>query len=91
MVTSIVGGIVLLWWLAVIIVQLLQCRPIQAIWDISIPSTCVNQTWYYIGAAVPNITTDVVMLCLTVRMIWRLQMSLVHKFALTITFLTGGL
>lgn len=91
LVTSIIIGIVLIWWLAVVIVQLLQCRPIQAIWDFSITATCINGTWYYIGVAVPNITTDVIMLCLPVRMVWRLQTSRVHKFALTLTFLTGGL
>ena len=91
LVTSVVAGVVLTWWLAVIIVQLLQCRPIQAIWESSIPSTCINDTWYYIGVAVPNITTDIVMLCLPVRMVWRLQTSRVHKFALTLTFMTGGL
>lgn len=90
-ITSILGGIILIWWMAVVIVQMVQCRPIQAIWNKSIPATCIDGTLYYIGVAVPNITTDVVMLCLPVRMVWRLQTSLVHKVALTITFLTGGL
>ena len=89
--TVIVGVIVLLWWLAVILVQVLQCRPIQGIWDPTLPRKCINETLYYIGVAVPNVATDIIMLCLPVRMVWRLHASLVHKVALTLTFLTGGL
>ena len=90
-VTSVVGGVVLAWWLAVILLQILQCRPTEAIWDVSVPATCLNPKAYYIGVAVPNIATDIVMLCLPVRMVWRLQISIVNKVGLTITFLTGAL
>ena len=91
LVTDILGGIVLVWWLVVIILQTVQCRPISGIWDTSVTASCINPQRYYIGVAAVNIATDVLMLCLPVRMVWRLQTSIANKIALTITFLTGAL
>ena len=89
--TNILAILVVLWWIAVLLAQILQCRPIQGIWDSTIQASCVKPSDYYIGVAVPNILTDVAMLCLPVRMVWPLHTKLVPKIALTFTFLTGGL
>ena len=89
--TNIVAVIVVLWWIAVLLAQIFQCRPIQGIWDSTIKASCVKKSTYYIGVAVPNIVTDVALLCLPVQMVWHLHTNLVHKIALTFTFLTGGL
>lgn len=53
--------------------------------------TCIKPTPYYVGVAVPNIATDIVLLALPVRMILGLQLSTGQKIGLTATFLTGGL
>lgn len=56
---------------------------------IPIPSKCINAADYYTGVAVPNILTDIILLCLPLGMIWRLQTNVIQKIALSITFLTG--
>ena len=87
--TKILGGFVIAWWIVVVIVQIFSCNPIRGYWDASIPSKCINAADYYTGVAVPNILTDIILLCLPLQMIWRLQTSFMQKIALSITFLTG--
>ena len=91
LITRIIGGFVVAWWVVVVIIQVFSCNPIHGFWDTSTPSTCVNPAHFYIAVAVPNILTDIIMLCLPVRMVWRLQTSPVQKIALSLTFLTGAL
>lgn len=79
------------WWIVVILIQIFSCNPVNGFWDTSVPSTCVNAAHFYIAVAVPNIITDVIMLCLPLQMVWRLQTSLIQKIALSFTFMTGGL
>ena len=87
----IVGGFAVSWWFVVVIIQIFSCNPIAGFWDIDIPSKCIDPAKFYIAVAVPNILTDIVMLCLPVRMVWRLQMSRAQKIQLSLTFLTGAL
>lgn len=89
--TNVLAAIMVLWWIAVLLAQVLQCRPVPGIWDSTIKASCVKPSDYYIGVAVPNILTDVALLCLPVRMVWQLRANLVQRIALTFTFLTGGL
>lgn len=87
--TRIVGGVIAAWWIALIIVQVFSCDPIHGYWDPSIPSDCVNAARYYTAIAIPNILTDVVLLALPIRMVWRLQLRLGPKIGLSIAFSTG--
>ena len=89
--TRVLGAICVAWWFAVVIIQIFSCRPVQGLWDTSLDAKCVDPTFYFIGVAVPNIVTDMVILSLPIQMVWRLHTSLAQKIALSITFLTGGL
>ena len=91
LITAVIGGVCIAWWLAVCLVGVFECNPIYGIWDSSAQSTCIDAPHYYIGVAVPNIITDITILVLPVRMVWRLQTSLGQKIALSLTFLTGSL
>ena len=90
-ITRVIASVVIAWWVAVMFLDIFSCMPVNGFWDKSIPSKCINPTHYYIGVAIPNITTDVIMLALPVRMVWRLHTSLGHKIALSTTFLTGAM
>jgi hypothetical protein len=89
--SSIVGGIVVAWWIAVVLVSLFSCDPINGFWDHNITSKCINTMHFFIGNEVPNIFTDIVILILPIRMIWRLNMSKDQKISLSFIFLLGSL
>ena len=67
------------------------CTPIQTFWSLGGPRTCIDILKYYLGVAVPNVLTDVILLLLPVPWIWKLVMSRSQKIALTGIFLLGGL
>ncbi|KAL9608354.1 MAG: hypothetical protein Q9167_006810 [Letrouitia subvulpina] len=90
LVTNLTGLVVIAWWIAVVFTQIFSCRPIHGFWNRAVESTCIKPTPYYVGVAVPNIATDIVLLALPVRMIMGLQLSTGQKIGLTATFLTGG-
>ena len=90
-IAAILSGVVIAWWLAVILVEVFSCHPISGMWDTSVNSTCVDAVHFYIGVAVPNVATDIAILVLPMRMVWRLQTTLGQNIALSLTFLTGGL
>ena len=89
--TSILSTTVVLWALASILVSIFACKPIRGYWDEAIKSTCINMKWFFIGNAVPNIVTDVVILGLPMRHVWELQMGKRTKTLVSAIFFTGGL
>lgn len=91
MLTNVVGFIVLAWGLAILLVSIFSCHPINGFWDITIPSVCINTRNFFIGNSVPNICMDVFILALPVRKVWHLKISLKSKIAVSGLFLLGGL
>lgn len=89
--SSIVAIIVIAWWIAVILVSIFSCHPVNGFWDTSSRITCINTEAFYVGNAVPNIATDVIILLLPIRMIWHLHVSKDQKLALSFVFMLGGL
>jgi len=79
-----------LWCLSVILCGFLLCRPFAFNWDQTIPGgRCGNQILSYILTGSFNIVTDVIVLCLPMPMVWRLQMPLPNKIAVTVIFAIG--
>ena len=61
-------------------------------WDKSIDAKCtVNVTYFFYGQSIPNILTDVALLVLPIRFVWRLQARRYQKILLVGTLMTGGL
>lgn len=87
------AAFVLAWFLAVELLVFVGCRPIEGHWELSRdpPAKCINQQNFFIGNAVPNILTDIAILCLPMAKIWDLQMSRKMKAAISGLFLLGGL
>ena len=50
-----------------------------------------NLGWVYLGSWVPHIFIDLVLLCLPVPLLWKLQMQKTQKVILTAVFACGGL
>lgn len=89
---SVVGAIVFLWWVAVCLVAVFQCQPIQKAWGMfTMEGRCVDKGKWAFGAAVPNIVTDIAILTIPVWEIWRLRLPGSRRIGITSIFLLGGL
>lgn len=88
---QIVGSVVLAWQIAICAAFVWQCRPVRKAWDVSVPGSCFEVTKLWLGNAVPNIVTDLVIIALPLPLIWNLHISRSQKIALCGVFLTGGL
>lgn len=86
-----VGSLVVVWAITVWFISIFSCRPINGFWDTSVTSSCVSNKEFYVGNAVPNICTDVMILILPLRMVWALQTTRMQKVTLSGIFLLGGL
>ena len=88
----ILAGLVLGWWLAFTIVNLLFCIPLHATWDLTYtgPKQCVDNLPSYIANGVSNVVTDALILVLPVRVVWGMQLSMGKKAGLLFIFLLGG-
>ena len=90
-ITNIIGAVITAWWIAVIVVCTVSCNPIRGYWNKTIKSSCVDIEKFTIAATVPHVLTDVIVLLLPIRMIWRLQLDHNRKLALSFIFLLGSL
>lgn len=91
LISSAVAGLVAAWWIAVVLVSIFSCKPIYGFWDKTVHPDCINSKTFFIGNAVPNIATDIIILVLPIRMIWRLNTTRPQKISLSIIFLLGSL
>ena len=73
------------------IATLLSCLPIEANWDLTVPDTCVDAHLEIVILGSINVLTDVVVLCLPMPLVWRLQTSRIRKLQVSGLFLLGGL
>ena len=86
-----IGAIVLSWQVASLFAFFLQCTPLSKAWDFTAPGTCIDVSKVWIGNAVTNIITDLILIALPMPLIWNLHISKTQKVALTGVFLTGAL
>ncbi|KXH51452.1 hypothetical protein CSIM01_08238 [Colletotrichum simmondsii] len=92
------AGIVLAWFIAVILVTIFQCLPVHAFWaryDAVNPLssdqyTCgVDVKMFFKGNSIPNIITDALVVLLPIPYVWKLQLHKAQKFALAGIFALG--
>ncbi|EKG18773.1 hypothetical protein MPH_03999 [Macrophomina phaseolina MS6] len=88
--TYALSGVIILWCIALNCVAIFQCNPIKKSWLPTTPGTCIDLKAAFIGNAIPNIITDVLILMLPVRQIWKLQMHFAQRLSLIAMFLLGG-
>ncbi|KAL8726561.1 MAG: hypothetical protein Q9181_005998 [Wetmoreana brouardii] len=87
----ILAAVVTAWGIAIILVTIFQCTPVEGFWNRNTPANCtVSDYAFFIGNAVPNIVTDVAMILLPLPFISRLHRTTAQKIALAGIFLLGG-
>ena len=82
-------GFVSAFGVAVIIGDVLTCRPLSKAWDRLQPGVCENAMQSLIALSSFNMATDLIIILLPMPMVWRLQMATRKKIELTITFALG--
>ena len=79
-------------WFSVTLVTVFQCRPVAAFWNKTIPGAeCVNISHFTVASGIMNLLTDILILCLPIRMVWGLNTTNTQKITLTGIFLLGSL
>jgi hypothetical protein len=86
-------AIIIIWAIAGSFVGIFTCNPVHAFWTFSLLPTakCINTQHYYISTWVPNIVTDLMILCLPQLKVWKLQINTRSKIAVGMVFLLGSL
>ena len=86
------GAITFLWWITCQFIVIFECAPIHYFWDRKpVTGHCLNVQLFFQGQAIPNIITDLMLLILPMPLIWRLQLPMGQKAALSGVFLLGSL
>ena len=68
-----------------------QCFPIEKSWNKNLHGTCIDSPKFWLANAVLNVSTDVLVLALPIREVFKLQLKLQERIMLCSVFLLGGL
>ncbi|PLB54022.1 hypothetical protein P170DRAFT_326887, partial [Aspergillus steynii IBT 23096] len=86
----ILGGITLAWLISVDLVAIFQCIPVKKAWNQQLPGTCIDLKGALIGNGVPNFVTDIFILALPGRAIWKLQTGSRQRISIIAVLLSGS-
>jgi hypothetical protein len=68
------------------------CSPVKKTWSISIiTGSCINRPAVYLSTAIANTVSDVILIIIPIRIIWRLHMRPVQKWGVIAMFSIGSL
>lgn len=85
----IVGAIIIVWAIVFNFVFLFMCDPIAQQWTIMRIGHCMDQILLLKCLIISNLVTDLLIVALPVRCVWRLQMRKTEKFAVLACFGLG--
>ncbi|ORY58905.1 uncharacterized protein BCR38DRAFT_400002 [Pseudomassariella vexata] len=85
-----IAFVVIGWWIAIVFVCIFQCTPVSKAWLPWSEGKCIDLKASFIGNAIPNILTDVAILCMPIGQVWKLQAKLIQKLSLCFAFLLGS-
>lgn len=85
----VMGAIIVSWDIAVSMMAIFTCIPVQAAWISSIHGRCLDYQSTFLGTAVSNIIIDVLLLILPMPMLWKLNINTRRKIALVGVFAAG--
>lgn len=82
--------IVAAWGIGVSLSLVFTCNPVQAQWDLTLTNAvCVSRRAVYLGASVPNVVTDVLLLGLPIPYVWALNAPIFQRIVLVGMFSLG--
>lgn len=84
-------GIMLAYYIPVLVVKIRICNPIARFWDTNIAGTCLDQKSIILADAVVSVASDMAILILPILLIAHLQMSTKKKVRVVAVLGAGGL
>lgn len=87
----IVGTLCICWYIASVLVTLLQCIPAHKVWNKTAPGKCLDLATFVLGYEITNAFLDVALIVMAVRMIHTLQLKRGQKILISSIFMLGGL
>ena len=88
----VVLGLVCAWCIAIVLIDIFQCVPVQAAWIRPYPnSRCIDNNASLLGTAVTNVILDIAILVLPLSPIWNLALTIRQKVTLSAIFFVGAL
>ncbi|GAW17492.1 hypothetical protein ANO14919_069490 [Xylariales sp. No.14919] len=79
----------IVYYIASILASGLACSPHEKIWNKTLPGTCVNSKVIFVSSASINLVSDLAILILPQRIIWRLHTTRQKKIAVSSVFAIG--
>jgi hypothetical protein len=70
---------------------ILQCLPVHAVWDRSITAKCLNVTAITVSGAIFSIIEDIVIFALPIKEVFQLRLTMQKRVALALMFSVGSL
>lgn len=85
------GVLCIIWFIiAILVLIVFQCRPVDAYWnEFMSPAKCWDAKRLLLGYELTNFFIDIIILCIPVVVIGKLQLSREKKVGASITFLLG--
>ncbi|KAH7348768.1 hypothetical protein BKA65DRAFT_584630 [Rhexocercosporidium sp. MPI-PUGE-AT-0058] len=83
-------GLMLLYYLPVMIIKARICDPIAVLWTPNLPAVCLNRVALFYCDTVMSALTDIVILVLPIPLVWSLHMSLRKKLRIVALLGAGG-
>ncbi|PYI06609.1 hypothetical protein BO78DRAFT_368572 [Aspergillus sclerotiicarbonarius CBS 121057] len=82
-------GLNFLFYLADIIVKICECTPQARIWDKTVPGHCIDLNVPILVTSIVNVISDIMMLLMPIRCVWRLQIPVRKKLGISAIFAAG--
>ncbi|KAL1406748.1 hypothetical protein Q8F55_006152 [Vanrija albida] len=73
--------------LILVFLNIFQCRPINAAWNMNVEGTCMDTVTLFLASSPVNILSDVAILILPLPIITSLRMEIHQKIGLVLTFI----
>jgi hypothetical protein len=89
----VVSGIIVAYTLAIFLALIFACHPIERNWD-QIPQSwnmnaCIHRTGLYFATALTNTASDIILILIPIRIIWRLHVPVRQKLGIAAMFGVG--
>lgn len=78
------------YYLPVLVIKIMICRPIRAVWDPSVPGKCFNNRPIFVADTTLSAVTDLAVLLMPIPMIVELQMRWQKKIQVYLLLSAGG-
>lgn len=86
-----IGVFVIVWGISITFIFVYTCVPVENLWSPYPPRHCIDESATWVLNLVSTIFTDIAILLLPLPQVWKLQLRLVEKVAVTGAFGLGFL